>query len=200
MRASSLVLSATRALGHLDDRCIGGFPDDGVLEIAATKVHGASTKAMPITAAAQHRGAFTGGFALARSYAHDLRGIDIHQARIYHYHCLALLVRKAAEAITAPATATAANLRILVVVSELGNTTDNNGIHPQDLSDLRGRVRIGAIAIGEILLAQNFAHGLALDYGVGAVLNEVPHQQVRDTPANVHIGTENRLRKVWTVA
>ena len=94
------------------------------------------------------------GLTLAGSHAHDFRSVDVHQPRVHHHHGLALLVREAADAKSAPAAATAADLRILVVVSELGNAADDNGIHAQDLSDLRGRVRIGAIAVGEVLLAQ----------------------------------------------
>src|SRR5690242_14666378 len=146
---------------------------------------------MPVTSAAQQRRALTGRFTFAVGNAHNLGGIDVNQARIDHHDGLALLVAEAANAEAAPSAASAADVGVLVVVAELRHAADNDGVNAQQAADLGGRVRIGAIAVGEVLFGEDLVHRLALDDGVRAVLHQVAHEQIGDALADIDIGAEN---------
>ena len=148
-------------------------------------------EAMPVAAAAQHRGAGAGRLAGAVGYGHDLAGIDVDDAGGDGHVGLGVGVAEAAEAEAAPVAAATAKVGLLGLIAELGDAAHDDGVHAQQLADLGGAGGIGAIGVGEVLLGHDLVQGLALDDGVGAVLHQAGHQQVGDAFADVHVGAEH---------
>ena len=86
----------------------------------------------------------------------------------------------------------AADVGALVIAAELGDAADDDGVDAQNARDLGGGVRVGAVAVGEVLLGQHLVEFLALDDGVGAVVDQLVHQDVGDAFADVLVGPEER--------
>ena len=97
----------------------------------------------------------------------------------------------AAQAVAMPAAASAAHVFVLRLVAELGDGADDDVVNAGQLAQARGGRGVGAIGVGEVLLGQKLIQGLALDDGVGAVLDEVGNDEVSDTFAHIDIGAEH---------
>ena len=97
----------------------------------------------------------------------------------------------AAHAIAVPVTAAATKVSLLCFIAELGDAADDDGVNAQQLAEFGGAGGVGAVGVGEILLGHDFIQSLALDDGVGAVLDQVGDQQVGDAPAHVHVVAEH---------
>ena len=68
-----------------------------------------------------------------------------------------------ANAKSAESAATAADIGVLVVIAKLGDTANQDRIQAEQLADPRGRVRVGTVGVGEVLLGHDLLHRLALD-------------------------------------
>src|SRR4029077_18953182 len=77
---------------------------------------------------------------------------------------------------TAEASATPAGGLVSVII--MRNGTQDNGVHSEHFAQLGGGDRISAVAVGEVLLRQEFIDGIALDYAHVAVLHQFSDQEV----------------------
>ena len=162
-------------------------------EVAAAEIHGTSAPSVPVASAAKEGSVFTRGFALAIGDAENFGGVDVHDTRVHGDDGFALLVAKSANAETAEATTTTADFGVLILVSELRDAADDDGIHAEEFAELGGGIGIGTVAVGEVLFGQDFVHGFALDDGIRAVLDEMLYQQVGDAFPHVNVRAKGRV-------
>ena len=154
----------------------------------AAEVDAAGAEPAPAAAAPAHRRAGSLRLALAFRDGHDFAGVDVDEPRTQPDDRLALLLSEAADADAAESAADAADAGVLRVVAELGDAADDDRVDAEQPADLRGGVRVGAVAVREVLLGENLVERLALDDRVGAVFDEIGHEQVCD--ALPHIDSE----------
>src|SRR3981081_991355 len=98
---------------------------------------------------------------------------------------------KTAQAKTAQASAGSADAGILGVVAELRDAAHDDGVRAQQFADFGGGGRVGAITVREILLRHDLVHGLALEHGGAAVLDQILDEQVGDSLADVDVLSED---------
>src|SRR4029077_10997919 len=91
---------------------------------------------------------------------------------------LALLVAEATDSVSAPATASAADVGVLGVVTELGDAAHDDGVNSQQLAQLGRRGGVRSVTVREILFGQNLVHSFAIDHRVGAVLHQILHSEI----------------------
>ena len=63
-----------------------------------------------------------------------------------------------------PTTRTAPHVVALVLTAKLGDAADHHSVHTQNPADFGGGLGVRTVAIGEILLPNDFGEGLALDH------------------------------------
>src|SRR5207302_3412202 len=99
-----------------------------------------------------------------------------------------------------PADDSATYRRVLVVAPELRDGSGDDGIDSEDTADLGSSGRVSPIAIGKILLGENFIERTPLNDRVHAILHQFLHEQVGNPFAHVHIGSENRRHRTLDCA
>src|SRR5882762_7219119 len=147
---------------------------------------------MPVTSASNERGTRALRFAFPFGDSQNFSSVDSHNASIQRHDRLRVGVVESTQAKTAQASAGSADAGFLGVIAELRDAAYNDGVHAQQFADFGGGVRVGAITVGEILLRQYLVHGLALEYRVAAVLDQVLDEQIRDSLADVDVLPEDR--------
>ncbi len=172
-----------------------GFAEDGVAEIAAAHIQLAVAAAAPIAAAPAEHHAGALGLSLAGGDGEDLAGAGVHHAPANGDDGFGFLHAEVAETVLAEAVAPAGNALVAVVATELGDAADDDGVDAEDLADLGGGGGVGAVAIGEILLGEDFVQRLALDDRKRAVGDQTVHQQIGDAFADVLVAAKE-LRNV----
>src|SRR6202034_3655202 len=130
-------------------------------------------------------------------HAKNLGRIDVDDASVNIHDSFAVCVLEAAHAEWADAASVATDTGVLRLISELSDAADDHRVHTENFSDLRGGGRIGTVAIGEILLGHDLVQRVALDYGIGAVLHQILHQQVGDALADVDVISQLRDGRRW---
>ena len=148
-------------------------------------------EAVPVAAAAGEGSALALGFAFAAGDGENFGSVDVDHAGVDAYDGFRLFVAEAAGADAVPAAATSADVLVLGFVSELSDAADDDGVNAQQFSELCSGIWIGAIAIREILLGEDFVHGFAIDDGIGSVLDQIAHQEIGDALADVHLGAKS---------
>ena len=134
-------------------------PDSGPISLEPTTTPSAANW----RGAAAHIESRAGRFALALRYRHHFARIDVNQPRAdLHHGFRSLLAEISQPDLARVLCPNAARAYARIVASKLGDRTDYDRFYARHAADLGGRVRIGAIAIREILLGQNLVERLAL--------------------------------------
>src|SRR3954451_24776872 len=94
---------------------------------------------------------------------------------------------KSSQAKATKASACAADVSVLGLVTELGHAAYDDGVHSQQFADLRGRRWIGPVAVRKILLGQYLVERFALNHRVAPILHQVSYEKVGYAFTHVHI-------------
>src|SRR5208283_718560 len=173
------------------DRLVNRFAKNRVGEIAAAHVQAAATSSGPATADAQKGSAGTRGFAGTRNGNQDFSGRGVNHARAHAHHRFRFTGAHAAKPESAQAIAAAAHIGVLIVAAKLRDRANDDAVHAEDLPDLCGGCRVGAVAIGKILFGENLIERVPLNHRVFAVLHQFLDQQIGNTFADVLIGAKD---------
>src|SRR5437868_6244655 len=170
-----------------------GFAENGVAKILAAHVVTAAGSVTASAACPQERSARTFRLTGSGDSGQDFRGAGIHKPGRDTDHGLGVAFLHASQAkFGEPTDDPAAYRGVLVVAAELGDGSGDDRVDSQDSPDLGSRGGISAIAVGEILLGENFIERIPLNHRVLAVLHQFLHEQVGNTFAYVHVGSEDR--------
>src|ERR1039458_4391701 len=183
-----------QAVCDVRGRLVDGRAQNGVGEVGALHIERATAPAAGTSAGAQNAGAAARFLAVALDAGENFGGGGVDHARRHRAHGggFGSLHAAESEAVERAGRRPAAHGGALVVTSELGDAADDDGIDTQNAGDLGGRVGVGAVAVGEILLGQNLVELLAFDHGVYAIVHQLIHQDVGNALADILIGAEHR--------
>src|ERR1039457_3739840 len=179
---------------HIGGRLGDSRAQNGVPEVGTPHIEAAPTRIAPASTRSHNAGAAARLLAVALHAGQDLGGGRVDHARRNGAHSGGLGGLDAAysEAVERAGRRSAADRGTLIVAAELGDAADDDGIHTQNAGDLGGARRVGAVAVGEILLLDDLVELFALDDGVNAVVDQFVHNEVGNTLADILIGTEER--------
>ena len=88
-----------------------------------------------------------------------------------------------------------ANRHRRLLDAELGDRSDDDRVNTQHPPDCRRRLRIGAVAVREVLLLQHLVERLTLDDGIGRAFEQLLDHQLGQRRADVLAGAECLRRR-----
>src|SRR5262249_16337556 len=157
-------------------------------EVLAAHVERAGARTASAATRADQRCATAFGFAVAGNRSQDFRRAGVNQARGDTTYRFGVAFLHAAQPKLVQAKAAAAHRRALIVTAKLGDGAEDDRVHSQHAPDLGRRGRIGAVAVREVLLGQNFVQLFAFDDAVLPVLDQFLHQEIGHAFAHVLVG------------
>ena len=174
---------------HVLDGLLGGFSEDCLPVLGRAHRHLAETGAAPAAAAAAEQQAAARRDALTLGARQDLARARVDDADGQRDGGLSLRRADLAEAEPAAAPAAAADVDVLLLGAELRDGPDDQELDAEHLAHLGHDLGVGvsAIAVREVLLGQQGVEPLAFDDAVGAVVDQLVHDEIGDALADVPV-------------